>query len=423
MKTDDVKASGWVVAAILVAGMLPVVLYLAFFVGGINTVGVAEARRVFGETNRPAVLVDVREPEAFGVRHVAGATNWPYASIRSVERTNEIPANLIGRRLLLICDVGMCSALAAKKLGALGGVNATSVAGGMEAWNTSAGESLAAPREMTALEQGLAVITGFGVKPTYMVLSLVLIVALWRQHAPDLAALRWGMIWFLGGETACAINYLFLGSESHLVEYLHSYGMTVGFAFTAFAVLEGMDQRLIKVSPASERCAALGLCGACIKYAEVPCGLQRVFRVVIPACLVLALMPLCARLQVDAYNVKIFGSVYTYSHPVVYQLYETRYCPVLAFLLFVGSWCALAFKRSDNVWWAKIWFAAAVGPLGFGMVRLFLFAGYRDALIWFDVWEELTELLFVGGVALVLWLFRHRLFAVPAGGAVPSRTG
>ena len=41
-------------------------------------------------------------------------------------------------------------------------------------------------------------------------------------------------------------------------------------------------------------------------------------------------------------------------------------------------------------------------------------AGYRDALAWFSVWEEVTEMLFIAAAALVLWLFRHGLFAAEA---------
>jgi hypothetical protein len=266
-------------------------------------------------------------------------------------------------------------------------------------------------REMNLLEQSLAVITAFGVKPAYMILSLALIIVLGRQKSMDLTALRWGLVWFLAGEIACAVNYLCCGPGSDLIEYLHSYGMTVGFSFTAFALLEGLDQRMIKFSSEGERCAGLSLCGACIKHTEAPCGLKRLFTAIIPAFLVLAFIPLCAGWQVISYPSRIFGSVYDYSHPVVYQMYEIRYCPLLAILLFGASWLVLISKRPDAVPLSKILFAAGLGPLGFGMLRLFLVAAYHDNLVWFGVWEEVTELLFVASVMVVLWVFRHRLLA------------
>ncbi len=55
-------------------------------------------------------------------------------------------------------------------------------------------------REISKFAQWLVVITAFGVKPAYMLLALVWIVWLWRRQATDLVALRWGLIFFLGGE-------------------------------------------------------------------------------------------------------------------------------------------------------------------------------------------------------------------------------
>ena len=61
-------------------------------------------------------------------------------------------------------------------------------------------------REIGVLEQWLVVITAFGVKPAYMLLSLAWIVWLWRRQAADLVALRWGLAFYLGGEIASAVN-------------------------------------------------------------------------------------------------------------------------------------------------------------------------------------------------------------------------
>ena len=58
---------------------------------------------------------------------------------------------------------------------------------------------------------------------------------------------------------------------------------------------------------------------------------------------------------------------------------------------------------------SKIFFAVGMGFLGFSMFRLILFGVYRDNLLWYVVWEELTEFLFIGLAAIALWLFRERL--------------
>jgi hypothetical protein len=46
----------------------------------------------------------------------------------------------------------------------------------------------------------------------------------------------------------------------------------------------------------------------------------------------------------------------------------------------------------------------------------------RDRLVWFDAWEELTELVTIFGLAAVLWVFRQSLFARrPAGRPGPGQ--
>jgi hypothetical protein len=266
------------------------------------------------------------------------------------------------------------------------------------------------PRNISAFEQWLVVFTAFGVKPAYMLLSLAWIAWLWRRHAPDLVALRWGLIFFLGGEIACAANYLLCAGTSAVTDYLHSYGMAVGFSFITYALLEGMDFRLIKYSAAKDRCAALSLCRSCIKYADVPCGLRRLFSFLIPSLAVIGLMLPSAAPKPFSYRVNILNSPQEFSTPLWSQLFEGQYCAWIAIALLLTSWIVLSFKRTEPVAAAKVLFAAAMGPLGFGLMRFFLRTVYRDNLPWANIWEELTELIFVGGVGLVLWLFRGALF-------------
>ena len=265
-------------------------------------------------------------------------------------------------------------------------------------------------RQMPLVQQWLVVVTAFGIKPIYLLISLVVIIRLWRQRAPDLTALRRGLIVFWLGENACAANYLFFGGHADLWEFFHDYGMAVAFSFITFAVMEGIDARVLKYSVAKERCAMLNLCHTCIKYTAVSCKLRRMLAMSIPALIAVAFMPLCASLKLVSYNVTILGSVQDYSHPMCSQLFETRYCAVLAIALLTASWAVLLFKREDPITPAKVLLAAAAGPMGFGLMRLFLYSAYSDNLLWFEEWEEFTELLFTIAVAYVLWLFRHSLF-------------
>jgi hypothetical protein len=261
-------------------------------------------------------------------------------------------------------------------------------------------------RSSPPVEEWAAVFTGFVVKPLYTLLSLALVVVLWRQNAPDLVALRWAMLCFFVGENFCAANYFIGGEQSLLLEYLHSYGMVLCFGLTTFALLEGIDQRLIRLSDPQGRCAALGLCHRCIKHADAPCGLRRVFQFLIPAMAIVALAPFTAYVVPTSYDTTILGTPYNYSHPVLCQVFEKRYLPAAAVGLFVVSWGVLQYARRDAVLWSKIFFSAGVGAIGFSFFRLVAFHAYRDNLAWFGAWEEVTELLFILGVGAVLWVFR-----------------
>src|SRR5208283_1250422 len=111
-------------------------------------------------------------------------------------------------------------------------------------------------RSTGLFEQWLVAVTAFGIKPAYVLISLATILWLWRQRSPDLVALRCGLIAFWLGENACSVDYLMLQGNSDLWEYFHNFGMTVCFSFVTYALLEGLDRRLIKYSAAKDRCAA-----------------------------------------------------------------------------------------------------------------------------------------------------------------------
>jgi hypothetical protein len=49
--------------------------------------------------------------------------------------------------------------------------------------------------------------------------------------------------------------------------------------------------------------------------------------------------------------------------------------------------------------------------MGFSLLRLIFFSLHSDNQVWFDFWEEVTELMFVAAIAFILWAFRKSLFA------------
>ena len=424
MPQSDSKYRLLVVALIAVGVLIAPAAYWAA-IGRTPLVRPEQAARLITETN--ALLVDVRPPDSFAARHVAAAENWPVGRIKALGGADDVPQQFKGRKLLTLCNVGMTGAAAARRLRKLG-MDAANVRGGMQEWVTVTGDPAESPdpqlqfvsrgkvapdfREAPWYEQWAQLISGFGIKYTYMALSAVLIVVLlvWSDRQADLMALMWGQVFFLIGEAACAVNYVVFNERSYLTEYVHGFGMLLCFGFTAYAVFEGMDRRLIKLSDADAKCAALQLCRRCIKYDDVPCGLKRMFYVAIPAMLVIAFMPLCASLKTTAYNTRIVGVLYTYVHPFVYQVFEARLCPIAGILLLGASFAVLLFKKDNPVALSKILFAAGMGPVGFSMLRTIFTGLYADNLVWSWSWEEITELLFVAAVCFVLWIFRAGLF-------------
>jgi hypothetical protein len=376
-----------------------------------------------------------------------------------VRDKSDLPKEFSGKKLLLICNSGITSGFAAESLAKIPGVEASNVQGGMQAFG--AGREMNCPacmigpqkaeegaidlcraneprptngrpenqakipaqriihhaninkllpfRETSLFEQWVAVLTGFAVKPTYTLLSLIYAVFLWSAKSPDLVALRRAMIAFFIGENFCAANYLLFQDGSYLLEYLHIFGMLLCFGLVVYAALEAIDRRIIAYSEKDKPCAALELCRGCMKYKDSPCGFQRVFLWLLPALAVVSFMPLTAGLISVSYNTRILGTLYNYSHAVIHQLYEIRFLPIAAILLFVASWCFLRFGKREPVAWAKAFFAAGIGAISFSFFRMILLHAYSEDLVWFAAWEEITELLFILGVGLLLLIFRHGL--------------
>ena len=435
-----------VTAIVLVGSLIPVICYWLLF-GRIPTVTPQEAKQRLRVQDDAVVLVDVRSREHFAAGHIDGSVNWPVAAILETQSPRDLPALLRDKTLLLVCDVGMASRQAAWHLGESQIAPAMNVRGGIQEWIRSAaneqprrlptddGQILrwlrdgAEPqggafdrwrvgqdqvvelpfRRSPVLEQAAAVIAYFFFKPIYMVLSVVIALVIWKNRSPDVVALRWGMVFFFLGEAACAVNYFGYRETSYLWEYWHGLGMLISFGFVTYALLEGIDRRILMLSAPDHRCASLALCGGCIKYGEPACGLKRVFFVLTPAFLVLALMLPTADWQDNSYNTLVFGSVYNYAHLRVHQQFENWYCAAAAVVMFTASCMILAAKRENPIAAAKIAFAAGTGPLMFGMFRMILGGAYDQNRMWYLFWEETTELLFIFGVCLVLWIFRRSL--------------
>ena len=408
---------------IVVAGAVPVGIYWAT-IGRAPSITASQALALRDAADGATVLIDIRPVRAFASLRVRGSVNWPLEKIHAAVDPDDVPEAIRGKRWVFLCDSGLLSVSAVRRAEHLGALDAVLVHDGLAAFNVIdrlpipadvmekvyAGSPPGPYRDSPWYEEWSLFLTGFVVKPVYMLLSFILIVALWRQRARDLAALRWGLIFFLAGEAACAVNYLAFSHESHFSEFLHSYGMVVAFAFFTYALLEGVDTRVVHVSSQDTRCVLLALCPACAKHSDVPCVFRRVFKFLIAALLVTSLISFCTHPQMVSYNTKILLTAYSFTHPAIYQIFESRYCPILAILLFALSYGALVWGKDAGLQMPKILFSAGVGAFSFGLFRLILFGMFTDNLVWFNSWEEITELLLIAGIAFVLYILRQRLF-------------
>lgn len=411
-----------------VAAALPLVLYW-LVIGRVPNVDPIVASDYLRSGQGAIALVDVRDAAEFGTSHLEGAVNWPLSEIASTTSLAAVPGQLAGKHLLLICNGGISSAEATRRLRSLGLHNVWNVTGGLQSWiaaaekpnypsvitmRLSSGEVVPLPHKSAPIvEQWMAVTAGFVIKPLYMLLSAVMVFMLWRRRAEDLAFLRWGLAFFLVGEAFCTINYLFFNEQSEIVEYSHGLGMVLGISFILIALIEGLDSRLIHYSSVADKCAALGLCRACSKYTHVPCGLRRLFLFFIPGAIVLSGIPLTASPQPVSYNTTILGTPYNYAHAVVQQLFEIRFAPIAAIVFLSLSFAALALKGPQGVKPAKALFGIGLGYLTFSVLRLILLSIYSSNMVWFVFWEEATELLLMAAILTVLLLFRQRLLASP----------
>jgi hypothetical protein len=320
-----------------------------------------------------------------------------------------------GKKLLLICNAGVRSAAAALHLRERGVADAVSVRGGAQEYlsavhgcslgvlrygDAATDAAIPAFHKSPMYEQWAAVGTFFGVKFIYSLIAAGIAIWLWRRREVDLSAIRWSMIIFFVGEACCFVNVVVFFEDSMLLEHLHSVGMVWSLGCAAYALLEGLDTRVIHFSDDS-RCAAAGLCRLCAKHAEVGCGLRRLFLLLIPAMALTAALPLFS-----AYRV---GVLHSYRHPIVHQFYELRYLPVVAIVLLAVCLVVLGLEERRSISRSKILFAAALGAMGFSFFRLVLVAAFVDNQVWFAAWEETTELLFVGVIAGVLILFARGL--------------
>jgi hypothetical protein len=273
--------------------------------------------------------------------------------------------------------------------------------------------------EATRLTQWMVVLTAFVVKPVYMLLTLLLVLALRRARQTELRRLRGSLLAFFAGETACAIDFLVSESSTDVLELAHDLGMVGMFALLPWALFELLDHRLLRLTAPEAPCLALRFCGRCWKREPIACGARQLFLVAIPVLAVISLVPLCAPLRKGGVRVPVLGSDVTYATSLFLERVQFRVLPLLAVLAFLMAF-ALLLRGERHTARAALPFFMGLGASGFSLFRFGLAFSFASMPPWADVWEELTELLAVAAVGGLLWVFRTQLGLSPEPASRPA---
>jgi hypothetical protein len=199
-----------------------------------------------------------------------------------------------------------------------------------------------------------------------------------------------GLIAFLIGETICGVNFIVYQHASLVSEYIHSYGMVLAFGFFTYSSVEIVDQRLLRKN---NRDGAV----------------QRTAQLVLLLMALVSFFPLTANVTPESYTTRLFRFPYSYARFNFYQWYETRALPLLALTCLIVAFISLFNSKEAAPRLAKIFFSAGVGALGFSLFRLILASVFAENLVWFEFWEEASELTLTSTIGLVLWQFRETL--------------
>ncbi|MFC1853370.1 rhodanese-like domain-containing protein [candidate division CSSED10-310 bacterium] len=370
------------------------------------------------EQKIPLLVVDIRSKKSYGSGHIPGAVFLP-----STEAPNYFShlSHSDVLAIVVVCHSGTSSLPVAAMAQSYSGKKAYSLRGGMTAWQkhglpielgvtgAPATEMLEPPQiPLGWWEQIVVILSGFVIKPAYMILSLLIILILWGQRSRDLVLIRWAMIAFLLGETFCAATYLFAAGDCDPMELMHGLGMVGLSAFLPWGIFVLLDARILRFTEHNSRCTLQRLCQYCWKYDDVSCGLQRLFLFAAPALALIALIPLTAPLEATNVMLDIFGTKthFRFSFPVL--MCEIRLYPVTAAALMLLTLLPLS-RGLKSIEKAQIPFFLGLGFMLYSLFRFFLLTGFRDLPHWVNFWEEFTELLTIIGLLLLLYVFRRQL--------------
>lgn len=257
-------------------------------------------------------------------------------------------------------------------------------------------------------EQVLIVTSAFCIKPVQMTLSILIVIALWRQRTADLSLIRNGLLFLFLGEICCAIDY-FTGSWlNEPLDFLHGAGMVGMSALLPYGLFALLDDRVLHFSEPEGACAVNRFCRRCWKREDTTCAAHRLFFFVGPALAILGLVPLTLPFDHSKLVYCVYGTMVSHHGNAWRQLLEFRIYPLVGAAALLSTWIFLV-QGKRGLAWAKRLFFAGFGFVSYSLFRFFLYRTFLPDPGWSGVWEETTELLAVAGVAALLWAFRRPL--------------
>lgn len=373
------------------------------------------------EANPDLLLIDIRDRASYRQGHIPGARSILVDDLHGFFANTHISRN---HDVVAVCYNGNQTREAVAIAQASGFERTVHLRGGMTVWREgrrdiesghgqSVDSSLFATTVVTPslLEQSFLTLSACVIKPAYMIISLLIIIALWRKRERDLALLRWSMVAFLIGEGLCAANYLVTGGESDSLELAHGFGMVVMGVLLPWGFFSLVDRRVLRLTPEDARCAVQRFCGRCWKRDAQSCGVHRLFQLLAPLLALVSLIPFSGPLRPRYLSMSVFDHEILYVRSLTQLLIEQRLYPAVAAIAFLVTAVMLSGgKRSLHR--SELPFFIGMGFLSFALLRFFLSHSFPAMQGWTDVWEETTELFTICSLAVVLWIFRYQLSLV-----------
>jgi len=278
----------------------------------------------------------------------------------------------------------------------------------------------------------LAILTGFLVKGTVMVIAGWLVVRvhgaafapaprrLWLlvppEQRPNTRVLFWALVCFSVSELSCGIEIYVVSRSSAILEGFHGIVSALGMALFALGLFRVLDQRFVRFT--TRECAARRLCGTCTVRAPDGCKLRGSLLFAASAMVLASMLPLLApteRMEADLHRFALplprLNAWYdhtaipwlvahvpgydpsgkAYNIPSSVFVLEYRVIPLVAAALAIAAAYALATRRLLR---GVELLMLSGGALGYSYFELTLYRGTGDLMIG-SLGHEVFELWFL----------------------------